>query len=207
MKVAVVSGTGPFGRALALRLRDAGHEVTIGSRSARRAREVAEALGVSGAANTDAVDGTDVVVLAVNADAVLDTARELAAAIDDRTVLSVASELRFSREGVYPGPDEISLAERIAGIVSGPVVSGLHSLAAHTLGEGEPPEQDALICGDDEEAKRVVLELAGGLVRGRAVDAGPLAGARALEGLTAVIVNINRRYRAHAGLRVTGLRR
>ena len=207
MKVAVVGGTGPFGRALALRLRDAGHEVTIGSRSARRAREVAEALGVSGAANTDAVDGTDVVVLAVNADAVLDTARELAAAIDDRTVLSVASELRFSREGVYPGPDEISLAERIAGIVSGPVVSGLHSLAAHTLGEGEPPEQDALICGDDEEAKRVVLELAGGLVRGRAVDAGPLAGARALEGLTAVIVNINRRYRAHAGLRVTGLRR
>jgi 8-hydroxy-5-deazaflavin:NADPH oxidoreductase len=207
VKVAVVGGTGPFGRALALRLRDAGHEVTIGSRSARRAREVAEALGVSGAANTDAVDGTDVVVLAVNADAVLDTARELAAAIDDRTVLSVASELRFSREGVYPGPDEISLAERIAGIVSGPVVSGLHSLAAHTLGEGEPPEQDALICGDDEEAKRVVLELAGGLVRGRAVDAGPLAGARALEGLTAVIVNINRRYRAHAGLRVTGLRR
>jgi len=207
VKVAVVGGTGPFGRALALRLRDAGHEVTIGSRSARRAREVAEALGVSGAANTDAVDGTDVVVLAVNADAVLDTARELAAAIDDRTVLSVASELRFSREGVYPGPDEISLAERIAGIVSGPVVSGLHSLAAHTLGEGEPPEQDALICGDDEEAKGVVLELAGGLVRGRAVDAGPLAGARALEGLTAVIVNINRRYRAHAGLRVTGLRR
>jgi len=207
VKVAVVGGTGPFGRALTLRLRDAGHEVTIGSRSARRAREVAEALGVSGAANTDAVDGTDVVVLAVNADAVLDTARELAAAIDDRTVLSVASELRFSREGVYPGPDEISLAERIAGIVSGPVVSGLHSLAAHTLGEGEPPEQDALICGDDEEAKRVVLELAGGLVRGRAVDAGPLAGARALEGLTAVIVNINRRYRAHAGLRVTGLRR
>jgi NADPH-dependent F420 reductase len=181
--------------------------VTIGSRSARRAREVAETLGVSGGANTDAVDGTDVVVLAVNADAVLDTARELAAAIDDRTVLSVASELRFSSEGVYPGPDETSLAERIAGIVSGPVVSGLHSLAAHTLGEGEPPEQDALICGDDEEAKRVVLELAGGLVRGRAVDAGPLAGARALEGLTAVIVNINRRYRAHAGLRVTGLRR
>jgi 8-hydroxy-5-deazaflavin:NADPH oxidoreductase len=207
VKVAVVGGTGPFGRALALRLRDAGHEVTIGSRSAHRAREVAEALDVSGAANADAVDGTDVVVLAVNADAVLDTARELAPAIDDRTVLSVASELRFSREGVYPGPDEISLAERIAGIVSGPVVSGLHSLAAQTLGEGEPPEQDALICGDDEEAKRVVLELAGGLVRGRAVDAGPLAGARALEGLTAVIVNINRRYRAHAGLRVTGLRR
>jgi 8-hydroxy-5-deazaflavin:NADPH oxidoreductase len=207
VKVAVVGGTGPFGRALALRLREAGHEVTIGSRSTHRAREVASELGVSGAANADAVDGADVVVFAVNADAVLDTARELAGALDDRTVLSVASELRFSNKGVYPGPDEMSLAERIAGIVSGPVVAGLHSLAAQSLGEGEPPEQDALICGDDDEAKRVVLELAGGLVRGRAVDAGPLAGARALEGLTAVIVNINRRYRAHAGLKVTGLRR
>jgi NADPH-dependent F420 reductase len=207
VKVAVVGGTGPFGRALALRLRVGGHEVTVGSRSAERARDVAAELGVRGAANADAVDGADVVVLAVNADAVLETATELAAALGETPVLCVASELRFSSEGVYPGPDELSLAERVAGVVSGPVLAGLHSLAAHNLGEGEPPEQDALVCGDDAEAKALVLELSEGLVRGRAIDAGPLASARSLEGLTAVIVNINRRYRAHAGLRVTGLRR
>jgi 8-hydroxy-5-deazaflavin:NADPH oxidoreductase len=207
MKVAVVGGTGPFGQALAIRLREAGHEVKIGSRSAERARDVGSELGVDGAANEDAVDGADVAVLAVSADAVLDTAQQLAAALDGTPVLCVASELRFSSGGVYPGPDELSLAERVAGIVSGPVLAGLHSLAAHNLGEGEPPEQDALVCGDDPEAKRLVLELTEGLVRGRAVDAGPLASARALEGLTAVIVNINRRYRTHAGLRVTGLRR
>jgi 8-hydroxy-5-deazaflavin:NADPH oxidoreductase len=62
-----------------------------------------------------------------------------------------------------------------------------------------------LICGDDQQAKTAALEFAGKLVAGRALDAGPLASARALEGLTAVIVNLNRRYKAHAGLRVTGI--
>ncbi|MBA2357273.1 MAG: NAD(P)-binding domain-containing protein [Actinobacteria bacterium] len=204
MRVALVGGTGPFGRALAARLHAAGHEVVLGSRSAERARDVAAELGVSGLANEDAVRGVELAVLAVNADAVLDTARELAAALDETPVLSVASELRFSSEGVYPGPDELSLAERVAGLVSGPVAAGLHSLAAANLAEA-PPDQDALVCGDDDRAKALALELAGSVVAGRPVDAGPLASARALEGLTAVIVNVNRRYRAHAGFRVTGL--
>jgi len=76
----------------------------------------------------------DIAVLAVNADAVLDTARALAPVLGDTPVLSVASELGFSSDGVFPGPDELSLAERLAGIVSGPVLAGLHSLAAHMLG-------------------------------------------------------------------------
>jgi len=71
--------------------------------------------------------------------------------------------------------------------------------------EEEAPEEDALICGDDEGAKLLSLELAGKVVAGRALDAGPLASARALEGLTAVIVNLNRRYKAHAGVRITGV--
>jgi NADPH-dependent F420 reductase len=206
VRIAVIGGTGPFGRALAGRLRAAGHEVTIGSRSAERAREVATELGVRGARNEDAAAEAELAVLAVSADALLDTARALAATLDETPVLCVASELRFSSDGVYPGPDELSLAERVAGIVAGPVVAGLHSLAAQSLGGEEAPDQDALICADDADAKALVLEVAGGLVRGRAVDAGPLASARALEGLTAVIVNVNRRYKAHAGIRVTGLR-
>jgi len=84
------------------------------------------------------------------------------------------------------------------------VVAGLHSLAASTLAAG-PADGDALVCGDDEDAKRLALELAAKVVTGRALDAGPLASARALEGMTAVIVNLNRRYKGHAGLRVTGL--
>jgi predicted dinucleotide-binding enzyme len=120
-------------------------------------------------------------------------------------LLSVASGLRVTKAGAFPRDDERSLAERTQGLVAGPVVAGLHSLAAANLAGHEPPDQDAFVCGDDADAKALVLELAGKVVGGRALDAGPLASARALEGLTAVIVNLNRRYKAHAGLRVTGL--
>ena len=89
-------------------------------------------------------------------------------------------------------------------MIAGPVVAGLHSIAAANL-EAAPPNEDALVCGDDDAAKKLALELAARVVAGRALDAGPLAGARTLEGLTAVIVNLNRRYRAHAGIVVTGV--
>jgi hypothetical protein len=145
------------------------------------------------------------VVLAVKADAALATAEELAAAIGVTPLLSVGTELTFGERGVLPSAEARSLAERIGDVVSGPVVAGLHSLAAATLGGEEAPDEDALVCGDDAEAKALALDLAARLVNGRAVDAGPLAGARALEGMTAVIVNVNKRYKAHAGLRVTGL--
>ncbi len=103
-----------------------------------------------------------------------------------------------------PDPDARSLAERVQGLVEAPVAAGLHSIAAASLA-AEPPDEDALVCGDDPRAKELGLALAAKLVAGRALDAGPLASARTLEGLTAVIVNLNRRYKAHAGVRVTGI--
>ena len=78
----------------------------------------------------------------------------------------------------------------------------MHSLAARNLGREEPPEEDVLVCGDDPDAKALVLALAEKITSGRAIDCGPLPCARALEGLTAVIVNVNKRYKAHAGVRV-----
>ena len=122
----------------------------------------------------------------------------------DSQLLSVASELRFTASGVLPAADAASLAERIQGELDVPVLAGLHSLAAASLGAETPPDEDAFVCGDDPEAKALALELASSVVSGRALDAGPLASARALEGLTAVIVNLNKR-RAHAGIRVTGI--
>lgn len=205
MRVAIVGGTGSFGGALAKRLREAGHEIVVGSRDGERAREAARELGVEGAANEEAVRGVDLVVLAVKAEGALSTATELAAAIGPTPVLCVAAELRFAKDGVRPTADARSLAERVAERLVGPVAAGLHSLAAASLAGAEPPDEDALVCGDDPRARELALELARGLVSGRALDAGPLAGARALEGLTAVIVNVNRRYRAHAGVRLTGL--
>lgn len=205
MRVAILGGTGDFGLALATRLAAAGEEVVIGSRDSGRAEEKAREAGAAGgAANDEAVQGVDLAVLATKAGAALETAASLAEALGTTPLLSVASELRFAPAGVLPGEDPRSLAERTQEVVLGPVVAGLHSLAAATLAKGRA-EGDALVCGDDARAKELALELAARVVTGRALDAGPLASARALEGMTAVIVNLNKRYRGHAGVRVTGL--
>jgi NADPH-dependent F420 reductase len=178
--------------------------VVIGSRDADRARQAAEEVGAEGATNAEAARSADLVLLAVKADAALETARELREAIGNKPVLCVASQLSFGSRGVRPSSEPRSLAERVAGELESPVVAGLHSLAAANLAD-EPPEEDALVCGDDEQSKALALELAGRLVAGRAFDAGPLASARALEGLTAVIVNLNRRYKGRAGISIVGL--
>ena len=205
MRIGIIGGTGSFGRALAERLAALGHEVVIGSRDPDRAAELATVYGVEGRANADAVRGVDLAVLATKSAAALDTARDLADAIGETPVLCVASDLRFEANGVLPGRQGTSLAEEVADVLAGPVAAGLQTLAAAHLTQKEPPDQDALICGDDNDAKRMSLELVAQLVAGRAIDAGPLANARALEGLTAVILNVNKRYRAHAGVRLTGL--
>jgi NADPH-dependent F420 reductase len=205
VKVAIVGGTGQFGRPLAARILALGHEVAIGSRDEARAREAASELGASGGANADVVRSADLVVLAVKSAAALETARELAEAIGETPVLCVASNLTFTKEGVLPGRASRSLAEEVANALAAPLAAGMHSLAAAHLAGGEPPDEDVLVCGDDNEAKRLALELGDALVAGRAVDAGPLANARGLEGMTAVILNVNRRYKTAAGIRITGI--
>jgi NADPH-dependent F420 reductase len=209
MRVAVLGGTGAFGHALALRLAAAGEDdIVIGSRDAERAQATADELGggrITGATNEDAVRDVDIVVLAVQADGALDTARAVAPHLGGTPVFSVASQISVQKGvGAMPDPDAVSLAERIQQIVDAPVVAGLHSTSAKSLA-AELPDEDTFVCGDDAAAKALALELAGKVVAGRAHDAGPLAAARALEGPTALIVNLNRHYKLRTGLRVTGL--
>jgi hypothetical protein len=205
MKIAIVGGTGAFGRALAKRLKTLDEEVFVGSRDAQRGKERAIELGVEGGANEDVVRGADLVVLATKSNAVLDTARDLSEAIGETPVLCVASDLVFTDAGVLPGRGELSLAEEVAQILRAPVASGLHSLSAAHLAANDLPDEDALVCGDHPAAKQLALGIAERLVGGRAVDVGPLANSRALEAMTAAILNVNRELGVTAGLRLTGL--
>jgi 8-hydroxy-5-deazaflavin:NADPH oxidoreductase len=205
VRIAIVGGTGAFGRALAERLAAVGHTPVIGSRDPGRAHELAVVIGGEGASNEKAVTGADLAVISVPSSVAIETVRALAGAIGTTPLLSVASDLRFTDNGVEPGRDARSLAEEISDLVEAPVASGLQSLAAAALLQPSPPDEDAFVCGDDPAAKEPALELAGKLVSGRAIDAGPLANSRALEAMTAVLLNVNRRYKTHAGLRVTGL--
>src|SRR5262249_5967394 len=112
MRVAVVGGTGPFGKAVAGRLHQSGLDVIVGSRDARRAAATALELGCVGETNADACEDADFIVLAVIAEAAVETTRSLRDAIARTPLLSVASELRFSKQGAFPTTEALSLAER-----------------------------------------------------------------------------------------------
>ncbi len=205
MRVAIVGGTGAFGRGLAARLRDQGLDVAIGSRDEVRARELGSTIGVASGTNEAVVRSADYVVLAVQSSAAVATARELAGAIGRKPVLCVASDLHFGADGVTPGRKEGSIAEDVANAVQGPVASGFQAVPAAHLARAEPLDEDVLVCGEPA-AKEPALEFGAKLVSGRAIDAGPLENSRALESMTAVILHVNRNYKVIAGLRLTGFR-
>jgi len=121
--------------------------------------------------------------------------------------VSVASPVAFKNGEPGAEPGERSLAELAAQAAPGArMVAGFHTVSAKALARvDEPLDEDVILCGDDEEAKAVVAALAERLVEGRAVDAGRLEVARWLEPLTAVLLNVNRRYKVSSGIKVTGL--
>jgi 8-hydroxy-5-deazaflavin:NADPH oxidoreductase len=112
---------------------------------------------------------------------------------------------RDGRPGAAPG--DISLAETAAEAApGGRVVAGFHTVSARALARAdEPLREDVLICGDDDDAKAKVAELGERLIEGRVVDAGRLEVARWLEPVTAVLLNVNRNYKANTGVRITGI--
>ena len=136
------------------------------------------------------------------------TARELADVLDGVCVVSVAANLVFAdgRPSLISDGDPRSLAERIAEAAPGAkVAAAFHTVAASALGGPEPPPDDVLVCADDADAREACNRLVAATVTGRAIDSGPLSAARFVEPMTAAIVWINRRHKAHAGLRVLGV--
>lgn len=215
MRIAIVGGTGKEGLGLGVRWATAGHEVLIGSRDPERARaKAAELTGrapgvrVSGMSNADAVKAADLVVLAVPADGLRTTLPDVKEACRGKIVISAVVPLTFGGGRLFTPPPSGSSAEEAQEIL-GPdaiVVAAFHHIAAHELQAGDHPiECDLLHCGGDAAAKKVVSEL-GASMGLRAVDVGALTNAGPLEGITAVLATINRRYKLkNSGIKITGL--
>jgi NADPH-dependent F420 reductase len=219
-RIAVIGGTGPQGKGLGYRFARHGHTVVLGSRAAEKAvpvaAEVSERLSgvagageVTGAANVDACADADVVLLAIPYDGHDELVATLPLA--GKVVVSCVNPLAFDKAGPYGrvvDGGEGSAAEsaqRIAPDAS--VVGAFHHVSAVTLWNEEEysSEEDVLVCGDSEEAKQVVIELARSVTGRDGVDAGRLRLARQLEPLTAVLISINKRYKIHSGVRISGL--
>jgi NADPH-dependent F420 reductase len=212
-----LAGTGPLGRGLALRLALAGHDVLIGSRKQEKAEAVAAELlaaelptdlPVRGVVNAEAAERAEIAYLCFPWEGQADSLPAVAGALAGKVVVSVISPLAFDDDGPYmPEVADGSAAEEAARLLPGArIVSGFHDVAARKLlAAPKPVETDVLICGDDAEAKDVIVGHADAIPGMRGVDAGRLRMSRHLEGLTAVLVAVNMRYRVRAGVRVTGL--
>jgi NADPH-dependent F420 reductase len=195
--IGILGGTGDFGQGLAERLRAVGEDVVVGSRTPRDAF----------VSNEEASERSDVVFLSVPPQGVEATAAVLARALAGKIVVSVASPVVFRDGRPAAAPGELALAELAARAApEALVVAGFHTVSAKALARvDEPLAEDVILAGDDPEAKEVVAALAERVIDGKAVDAGRLEVARWLEPLTAVLLNINRRYRAQSGIAITGL--
>jgi NADPH-dependent F420 reductase len=195
--IGFIGGTGGFAQGLAARLRAAGEEVVIGSRSPQG----------DIVANSEAAKRAVIVVLAVPPAGVEPTARDLAPLLAGKVVISVAAPIGVRDRRAFAEPGELSLAELAARAApEARMVAGFHTLSAKALARLEDPlAEDVLLCGDDAEAKAEAARLAGLVVSGKAVDAGPLEVARWLEPFTAVLVSVNLLHRAQSGIMVTGL--
>ena len=207
--LAVLGGTGEQGRGLARRFALAGHQVVIGSRSAERAVAAAEGLpgAVSGAANADAAAAGDVVVCAVPWEGHKELLQELAPVLAGKVVVDCVNPLGFDKQGAFALPVEEGSAAQQAALVlpESRVVAAFHHVSAVLLLDEtvESMDTDVLVLGDDREATDLVQALVGRVPGMRGIYAGRLRNAHQVEALTANLISVNRRYKAHAGLRVT----
>jgi NADPH-dependent F420 reductase len=217
MSIGILGGTGPAGRALALRLASVGMEVRLGSRDPERAaatvaglreRWPGRDLRLAGAANEEAC-GCDLVVLATPWDGAAPTAAALRDRLAGRIVISMAnalSKVGDELQALVPPRGSVSVAVQQAA-PEALVAGAFHHVPARGLAAiDEPLDADVLVCSDHEPATAATIELVDAVPGLRGVDAGSLSAAAAIESFTAVLIGINLRHRAEASIRLTGLR-
>ena len=215
-RIAFIGGTGPEGLGLAMRFAKAGHMVYIGSRTEERAQEAIEKIkekvpegDVFGGLNAEGAEKGDFVFITVPWEAHEATLEELAEIIGDKILVDVVVPMSFDKE---TGPQAITVedgsaaeqARRIA--TKAKVVSAFHHLDGKELQRVDRPLQgDVLVSGDHKTAKKKVMDLVEEIEYVRALDAGGLANSKFLEELTVLLIHLNKTYKSHAGIRITGI--
>lgn len=217
MKIAIFGGTGDLGRGLAINFAAAGHEIVVGSRSQERADQAAATLSeaFSGGTftpreNVAAAEEAELAIVSIPWEGIESTIPPMAAALSGKVVISVVNALRFGKSGAIAEQGEAiggaSCAHRIQDLApEAKVVVAFNNLPAAGLQAQHHLNADVLVCGKSKEARETVIALTEAIPGTRALDAGPLANALILEGLTAVIINLNKRYGGEASISISGL--
>lgn len=217
-KIAILGGTGALGTGLARRWTQAGYEVIIGSRTLEKAQAALEDLqqvmqergassdGVVAMENLDATAAAEIVVLTVPYSHQLSTLDYVKGALEGKILVDVTvplvppkvARVQLPESGSAGAGAQAALGESVR------VVSAFQNVAAHHLQEGQGLECDVLVTGDNVEARSEVIKLveAAGM---RGFHAGPIDNAAAAEALTSILISINKRYKTHAGIRITGI--
>ncbi len=219
--IALIGGTGHEGLGLATRFAIAGHSIVIGSRDAARGAEVAGALAarlataghggaagrISGASNEQAVAGADLAIVTVPHASHRATLEGLRPALAGKIVIDAVVPVAFDRGPRRVAVEAGSMTEQAARTLpDSRVVGAFHEIAAELLRDPDAAiDSDVLVTGDDAEAKRIVIALAGDIEGVRGVDAGPLRFSSAVEDLAILLIGVNGRYGARSGIRIAGL--
>ncbi|MBI2986800.1 MAG: NADPH-dependent F420 reductase [Deltaproteobacteria bacterium] len=211
INIAIVGGTGNLGSALALRLLAPGVKVIIGSRDKEKAKTVVESLkkiqpkgNLEGKTNQEAVKEAGFVVIAVPYEGHATTVAQLKGQLAGKTVINAVVPLKKGKPFVPPAGSALLESQGILGDEA-PVIGALHNISAVDLQSPDAPLGDVLVCGDNDGAKQKVMEIIH-RIGARTFDAGPAANGYVIEGLTGVLIYLNRKYKSrHASVKVTGI--
>jgi len=219
MKIAIFGGTGDLGRGLAICFAAAGHEIVVGSRSQERADQAAEGLREAlpegnfvPMENVAAAAAAELAIVSIPWEGIEQTIPPMADALAGKIVVTVANALKFGKSGAIAvqSPDLPAGAPSCAQAIQelapeAKVVVAFNNLPAAGLQARHNLGADVLVCGKSREAREAVIALTQDLPGARGLDAGPLANALIIEGMTALVINMNKRYGGEASLQITGL--
>lgn len=212
--ISFIGGTGPEGRGLALRFALSGEKVFLGSRKQERGEEVASSveelaeIEVQGGTNKQAAQSGEIIIVATPYDGHKETLNSLSNELHGKIIVDVVAPLTFSNGRISSTPvEEGSAAVQAQQILpNSRVVGAFHNISAtDLLVPHKPIDSDVIVCSDDDEAKKYVIDLSEKIEGIRGIDGGKLENSKYSEELTALLLNINKIYKAHSSIRITGI--